>query len=236
MIELAVILAAGRGSRLDGGQTQHFSKPLLRLGERSLLARNVVGLLQVGVERVLVVTGFRRDLVGRELAQLGVSGVSTVHNPRWEQPNGVSLLACAREVRRPFLLAMADHLFDPELFAEMRAVEPPPGGAVLAIDRDIEGVFDLDDATKVVTDGPRITEIGKELTRFDAVDCGLFCCTPAIFGELRAAEREQGPPSLSVGMKRLARDGRFLWRDIGDRRWQDVDTPEMLAHARSLVE
>jgi 1L-myo-inositol 1-phosphate cytidylyltransferase len=235
-ISNAIILAAGRGSRLDpGGDLAHYSKPLLRLGDKTLLERTVGCCRRAGAERVIVVTGFRAELVKQDIARYGEGVVETVYNPDWQRANGLSLYACRDRIDNPFALTMADHLFDPTILADMMAEPPRPGTVTLAIDRKIDQVFDLDDATKVlVGEDGRIRRIHKQLDEYNAVDCGLFVCTPAIFGALSDAMID-GDCSLSDGMAVIGQRGDFLTFDIGDRKWQDVDTPEMLAQAEALV-
>ena len=97
----------------------------------------------------------------------------------------------------------------------------------LAIDRKIDTIFDLDDATKVQTSGDQLTAIGKELTDYDAIDTGVFLCSDELFRYLKAAQRD-GDCSLSDGVRLMAADGKVRAVDIGGAWWQDVDTPEML--------
>ena len=61
----ALILAAGRGSRLDGD----IGKPkcLTAIGGRSLLEYQIENLTQLGVEHIAVVVGYRRDQVRQVL-------------------------------------------------------------------------------------------------------------------------------------------------------------------------
>jgi choline kinase len=106
----------------------------------------------------------------------------------------------------------------------------------LAIDRKVASVFDLDDATKVQIEGDRIASIGKAIAAYNAIDCGVFLCTQAIFDALGEVVAKKGDASLSEGMAAIGARGGFLGFDIGDRWWQDVDTPDMLGEAIALLE
>lgn len=237
MTDTAVILAAGRGSRLaPSGCSETYSKPLIQVAGTTLLERTITSCRRAGVERILVVTGFRADRVAAEAESISRGDVEVVHNERWQQANGLSLLACRALVGGPFALMMSDHLFDPSILADLVALQLPEGSVTLAVDRKIEAVFDLDDATKVHIEDGRIRRISKTLERYNAVDCGLFACTPAIFEALARVDAERGDCSLSDGMKQIADRGRFLPFDIGGRWWQDVDTPEMLEAALAGLE
>jgi len=235
----AVILAAGLGSRLAavGGGREEYSKPLMSVGGQSLLERTIGCCRAAGIERVLVVTGFRAELVQAEVKRLDRGDLLTVHNPEWQKANGLSLWVCRDLLRQPFALMMSDHLFDPSILADMAAAEAAEGSVTLAVDSKVDSIFDLDDATKVQVEGGKIVAIGKQLATYNAIDCGLFLCTPAIFAALEEARAAHaGDCSLSQGMQIIGSRGRFLPFDIGARWWQDVDTPEMLAHATAMLE
>jgi 1L-myo-inositol 1-phosphate cytidylyltransferase len=107
---------------------------------------------------------------------------------------------------------------------------------ILAVDPKVDCIFDIDDATKVLRARDRIVDIGKEIADYDALDTGMFLCSPALFDDLEAASKD-GNCSLSDGMLRLAHEGRLRAMEIGDAQWHDVDTPEALAYAdaESLV-
>ena len=235
-ITQAVILAAGRGSRLAASHShpEEFSKPLLEVGGRTLLGHSLYGCMEAGVEKVVVVTGYQSELVATEAESFGRIEVSTVYNDRWEEPNGVSVLAARAAVSGDFLLLMADHLFDSSILTDLSRLKDEDD-VVLAVDTRISTIPDLEDATKVVRKGPRITHIGKDLVKFDAVDCGLFRCTTALFDAIDQIERDASA-SLTNGLRCLiASGGRFTALDIGDRWWQDVDTPEAAAAAAVIL-
>ena len=73
-------------------------------------------------------------------------------NAEWQKQNGVSVLCADGQVTTPFLLLMGDHLFEPAIL-ERLLLEADRDQVNLAVDRKISSIFDLDDATKVATDG-----------------------------------------------------------------------------------
>ena len=157
---------------------------------------------------------------------------SFIENRDWQKQNGISLLAAAGYVSKPFFLTMSDHLFDGALVG--RLVDSfEPGFLSIAVDRKLDSIFDLEDAMKVKTRGNRIADIGKNLRHYDAIDSGLFVCPLQIFDYLeRAKSGSAGSDcSLADGVRLMAGDDRVRAIDIGDAWWQDVDTPEMLQYA-----
>ena len=146
----------------------------------------------------------------------------------WKKQNGISVLVAAEHVRSPFLLTMSDHLFDQSIFEVV--LRAPCNRLNLAIDRKLNSMVDLDDAMKVQTRGDQIVAIGKNLRNYDAIDTGLFVCPHEIFQYLERA-KQNGDCSLADGVRLMADDGKTRAIDIGHAWWQDVDTPEMRAHA-----
>lgn len=230
----ALVLAAGQGSRL-GRQT---SKPLFSLLGVPLLARTLFTLEKAGITDAWVVLGYEGERVQREIDSIRRLNlhVHWIHNPRWKEPNGVSVLAAEEALDGPFILTMSDHLFQAEAVERlMEGVDRSPG-LDLVVDHETEDVLDPDDATKVRLRGDRIREIGKELEAYDAIDTGVFLATPALFAALKEVEEVSGRgPSLSEGVKALAEDGRARAVDGSDLPWQDVDTPEDVKAAESLL-
>ena len=226
-VESAVILMAGVGSRLGAA----IAKPLVEIGGRPLICYTLEALQSAGVRTLHAVMGGNSESLSRELAPLIPPGMTLniIVNAEWQKQNGVSVLAAAPHVRSSFVLTMGDHLF--ELGVLQALLEgSDPQQVNLAIDRKIDSIFDLDDATKVQTEGDQVVGIGKQLTQYDAIDTGVFLCSEELFDYLKAAQRD-GDCSLSDGVRAMAADGKVRAVDIGDAWWQDVDTPEMLARA-----
>ncbi len=235
-ITRAIVLAAGTGSRL-GEPGNELPKPLRLVSGVPLLVRVLRNLETVGIREAVVVTGYKGDKLRRALLvepSLGLR-LHFVENSLYLKKNGVSLLAARKYVDQECLLTMSDHLYSPDLVRRLLGAELAEGGCALAVDRDIDRCFDIDDATKVRTQAGRIQEIGKELETYDALDTGVFRIGPALITELAAALDRQGDCSLSEGVQALARQKRFHAVDVGDVRWIDVDTPEALQRAEAMV-
>ena len=225
----AVILMAGAASRLDG-----MLKPLVEIGGRPLISYTLEALERAGIENIHIVLGARGEGLVRGMTGLvpATMQLHTIDNPEWRKQNGVSVLAAAGKVRAPFLLTMGDHLFE---YAVIEALlrDGDRSCVNLAVDRNIEGIFDIDDATKVATENDRIVAIGKDLTHYDAIDTGVFLCSDDILSGLKRAQRN-GDCSLSDGIRLLGAEGKARVVEIGDAWWQDVDTPEMLEQAERM--
>jgi 1L-myo-inositol 1-phosphate cytidylyltransferase len=166
---------------------------------------------------------------------LGDISVTLVENPDYHKHNGVSVLKAREEMDENFLLLMADHVFEPETARVLMAQPLAPGEVILAVDPKIDRVFDLEDATKVRRQGDFIVDIGKEIPTYDALDTGMFLCSQALFDKLESS-MTNGNCSLSDGMRQLARERSLRAFEIGEARWDDVDTPEALAHAENVFD
>jgi len=224
---LAVILAAGEGTRLQNGD-QPLPKPLVPLLGRSIAERSIATFLAAGVEEFAVVVGCEGERVGAHFAEIaGRLGcrLTVVTAADWRLGNGVSALAAASVVQgRRFLLAMVDHLLTAEMVRLVLSMPPPEGEIRLAVDRDRGGIFDLDDLMKVRLAADRITAMGKDLSEWDAGDTGLFFCTSQLFAGLdRACER--GRYGLCDGVTECIATGSIRAVDVTGYPWIDIDTP-----------
>jgi 1L-myo-inositol 1-phosphate cytidylyltransferase len=232
-ISEAVMLMAGEGSRLRGSDNT-FLKPFVPLLGRPLICYALDALVRAGITTVHFVVGYESGRMMKQVRQLIPAGLSMsfIENRDWKKQNGISLLAAADRVSKPFVLTMSDHLFDATVVDRLLDFFEPDFLSV-AVDRKLDSIFDLEDAMKVQTRGNRVVDIGKNLRHYDAIDTGLFVCPLQIFDYLERAkfESDGNDCSLADGVRLMADDDRVRAIDIGKAWWQDVDTPEMLKYA-----
>jgi len=235
-VSQCLILAAGNGSRiasLSGG----IPKPLVPFRGVPLLEHVMTSAQEAGTNQFVIVAGYRADSIRRWLTTRspGNSSITLVENPEYQKSNGVSALAAKEKLHEPFLLLMADHIFEPATAKALLEQPLEDNEVILAVDTNLDCVFDLEDATKVKREGNHIVDIGKNLHSYDALDTGMFLCTPTLFDRLESAKKN-GDCSLSDGMRQLARERKLRAFDIGDGHWLDVDTPEAFAHAENVFD
>lgn len=231
----AVILAAGNGDRFQNRTRR--SKLLQPVLGQPLIIRALSTAADAGITSADIVLGYQADLV-RAAIEAGSPRGMSLHftlNPDWHLENGVSARAVRERFRdRRFALLMGDHLFEAEVLSGLLRTQIGPDESILAIDSRPAAPDLAAEATKVTLDGDRITAIGKDLQHYDALDTGLFVCSPQLFGALDAA-CAAGDTTLSGGIRRLAARGLMRARDIGDASWYDIDTVADLETAEALL-
>jgi choline kinase len=231
----ALVLAAGNGDRFHNGSRQ--SKLLQPILGEPLIIRTLTAARDGGIRSVEVVLGYQADSLRRVIDAHLPAGLS-VHfsfNPDWHLENGVSVLAARdRLAGRRFALLMGDHLFEPQVLSRVLRRDALPDESLLAVDSRPAPREVVEEATKVRMNGSRIVAIGKDLAEYDALDTGMFVCSPALFGAIDQA-RAAGDTTLSGGVRQLAGCGLMRGIDIGHGEWFDIDTLADLEHAESLL-
>lgn len=103
----ALILAAGRGSRMKG-MTDENPKCLVQLQGKTLLEWQISALAAAGIDEIGIVTGYRQDL-------LADYRFPKFHNARWATTNMMSSLECAEEwlVSEPCIVSYSDIFYEP---------------------------------------------------------------------------------------------------------------------------
>ncbi len=232
-VDHAVILAAGNGTRFRAKGTE-LPKVLLDVGGLRLLERSVLTLHSAGIRHFKIVTGaYRKQIISvlKQSTKLKGVDIEYVECTDYELGNGRSLAAGAADIEDSFLLTMADHIFSVETVKRFinKALQHPDQ-ASLACDPNIEGVYDIEDATKILSGDGNIQEIGKEIPAYDLIDTGLFYF-PAGMGALIRRKADEGANSVSNIITQLIEEQGVGAISIEQAVWQDVDYPGMRKEA-----
>jgi choline kinase/phosphatidylglycerophosphate synthase len=214
MAVTAVILAAGRGSRLRAGP-----KPVAIVGGITLLERAVRTARAAGIGRIVVVVHALDGPVASFCrGRLPDVEIAWAHDHA--RGNGASAAAGLAYAGGRCLVMMADHLHEPSSVERLLGAQ---GEFVIAVDSR-PGRIDVDDATLVRREHGVITGIAKGLAAYDAVETGLAVCPAHAVADL-AASLDGDLEYNRVKRAWLQAGHRIDTVDIDGAFWADIDTP-----------
>jgi len=231
----AVILAAGRGSRM-GELGNDRPKCLVELGGKPLIQRQVAALLGGGAKAVGVVRGYRAEMIE-------LPGLTYFHNARWSETNMVMSLAAAAEWLKsePVIVSYADIFYRHELIHDLAGT---PGNLVVAYDRAWLSLWSrrfsdpLADAETFEADSSgRLIEIGNKTDSSNAIKgqyMGLLKFTPQAWQDVEtliATLDTQIRDRLDMTglLQRLLRRGVEIQTLGTNGQWGEIDNPGDLA-------
>lgn len=221
----ALILAAGRGSRLQ----QDVPKCLVEVGGRSLLHHQLDAVEQAGVDGVTLVLGHEHERVERAAE----GRVEVVLNERFAETNSLySFWLARRAVDGDILVLNSDVLFVPELLRDLLEVE----GSALAID---SSSGDEDEHMKVRTRHGGLLRMSKDLPPMysHGENLGLVHLSPvAARAAFTAAgslvERGREDDWVGAAFSEVARRHWISCVDVAGQPWVEIDFPADLDFAR----
>lgn len=236
----AVILAAGRGSRMKN-LTEDRPKCLVELRGRCLLDRQLFALRAAGIGEIGIVTGYRRELVA---AHVHGQGVAEFHNPRWAETNMVSSLECADTwlSAAACVVSYSDIFYAPSAVASLVQSDAP-----LALTYDPNWLAQwrerfgdpLSDAEtfRLHADGT-VADIGGRPESVQEVEgqyMGLLRFTPEGWGEFRRIRAGLQPAvrdkaHMTGTLQAVIRAGRVPVRAVRyEQEWGEIDSANDLA-------
>jgi len=193
-----------------------------------LIERVIRAAMEADADEFYVVIGYQGERVRlflERLAERLAIRITPLLNEDWDKENGVSVLKARDVLHEPFLLLMADHLFDPNMVRLLTTLNPGDGEVALVVDRNTRNpLVDREDVTRVKMEDGKIHDIGKGLADFNGFDTGIFLCSPAIFKVLEQNKEKDGDTSLSGAVQVLATEGNAKAIPTDDF-WIDVDDP-----------
>ena len=236
---IGVILASGMAKRLRP-LTDERPKCLLKVGERTLLQRTVDAMLAAGISELVVVTGYRANMIRDFLTETYPSlNIHFIDNPDYAHNNNIFSLWLTRPYvdGNDFLLMDSDILCDPAILPEVISAE----GSALALNRHELGEEEM----KIVADAHgRIIEISKTCSPSEAAgeSVGIEKMTAdystALFRELEKMIVDEGLIDIFYerAFERLIPQG-HTFRIVDTTRFFSIelDTPEDFENAQRLI-
>ena len=215
-------------------------KCLLKIGERTLLQRTVDAMIAAGINELVVVTGYRAEMIRDFLTtQYPSLNIHFIHNGDYEHNNNIFSLWMTRPYTegKDFLLSDSDILFDPQLIRAVLAAE----GNALALNRHECGEEEI----KVIVDSEnRILELSKVCSIEKAIgeSVGFEKMTAsystALFKELEQMIEREGLIDVFYerAFERLIPQGHtFRIVDTTQFFSIELDTPEDFENAKQLI-
>jgi len=236
----AVILSAGRGSRLLP-LTATRPKCLVPIGKKPILEWQLQTLAACGVVRSSIVLGFGADKVSHFLEHefLVAMDLRTVLNPLYDvADNLISCWTARAEMGGDFILLNGDTLFEPGVVQRLLASDPAPVTVAISRKKNYD-----DDDMKVSCQGGMLLRIGKDLplqeTNGESIGMLLFRQDgPELFREaLERSVRHRHAASqyyLSV-INELASRGLVKTVSMEGLQWAEIDFLSDLDGAAQLV-
>ncbi len=237
-IKAAVILAAGKGSRISDTDN-YVSKPLLKLYDMTLIERSIFNLNhKLNVKKFYIVTGYKHDAVHDFLEELKNKinvEINIVFANEWEKGNGASFLSISNIVKEDYVyLVMCDHLFNDSFFETIAEKKIKNNKCYLAISKTLSQFNELNDATKVKTKNGNISHIGKSIKAIDGFDTGFFVIASKTLEHTGSASDEKNI-SLSRVMQKIADNDHLCCIVVPAQSWMDIDTKEDLEKAKDFL-
>ena len=238
MDAIGVILAAGRGSRMQT-LTQSRPKCLLSLAGRPLLLWQMDALRAAGVRRILVVRGYLAHMLTPRTPDLATADFEPVENPRWDKTNMVQTLLCAFPALagNDAVISYSDIVYHP---SHVTALSRAQGEICITYDSKWEALWrlrnddPLEDAETFKEHGGRLLEIGarpKSLASVQGQYMGLLKLTSLGRGQIKAytaalSADEADKLDMTTLLRGLLQQGVPVTAVPVAGKWCECDTPE----------
>ena len=227
----AVLLAAGKGTRMRE-LTNELPKPMIEVRGKPILLHIVEGLRAAGITRVLIIVGWRAEVVRAFFGDGSKFGVSIEYETQVVQDGTGRVVELAKGFvgGDAFILSYGDILIDSSNYPQLATLgeaeatisvkhnpgEIAKGGAVFVNDR-----FEMTDLREKPKPGEPTSPW---------YNAGVYTFRPSIFEFTAKLERSpRGEYELTDAIRALAQSGRRVQVIELQGDWADVRDPEVLA-------
>ncbi len=238
----AIILAAGRGSRMEN-LTEKKPKCLVQLGGKTLLERQLAALGKAGIGQISIVTGYRREM-------LSGYGLREFFNSKWAETSMVSSLECADPwlEQGPCLVSYSDIFFTHDSVVQLVkagtdiAITYDPNWQVLWEKRFGDPLLDAE--TFQINQSGILTEIGGKpgtVREIQGQYMGLLYFTPKGWNEVKriragCSQPQKDAMDMTGLLQQVILAGKMPVHALACQgRWGEIDSPKDLETAENML-
>lgn len=227
-IRKAVILAAGRGTRMKE-LTDEIPKPMVAVKGTPILESIVRGLVANGIEEVLIIVGYRKEVITDYFGSGEAFGCRIQYLEQVVQDGTGRVVELAKEFagEDPFLLSYGDILVAAEAYAPLVEFQDVDGKLTVKIDEDVRkggAVFIEDGRVTNLIEKPKENEPTSPY-----YNAGIYVFSPSIFDYTSRLELSpRGEYELTDAISAQVRDGLRIAAVELEGEWADVRDPEIL--------
>jgi len=230
-IDKAVLLAAGRGTRMRE-MTADLPKPMLEVRGKPVLQHIVEGLRDAGITNFLIVVGYRADAVQNFFGDGSRYNAAIQYTTQTVQDGTGRVVELAKNFTAdaPFILGYGDILIGAENYK-----------SIVDLPKDVEAVISVtrgEDVSKggavFVNERMELVDLREKPKPGEAIspwyNAGLYAFRPSIFdftAKLKPSPR--GEYELTDAIRELAQSGKKVQALELTGNWADVRDPETLA-------
>ena len=232
-VKKAVILAAGRGTRMKE-ITDELPKPMVKVKGMPILESIVRGLVFNGITDFLIVVGWRKEVITDYFGDGSDFGCRVEYVEQVVQDGTGRVLELARDFSGddPFILSYGDILVPAESYAPLVNFTNVEGKLTVKIDEDVRkggAVFTVDG---MVTD--LIEKGGDDAPTSPYYNAGIYSFSPKIYDYTAKLELSpRGEYELTDAIKAQVQDGLPIAAVELDGEWADVRDSKVLDELNS---
>jgi len=229
-VKKAVILAAGRGTRMRE-LTNDLPKPMIAVQGKPILQHIIEGMRSAGIDDVLLIVGYREEVVRNFFGDGRAFGVRVSYERQVVQDGTGRVVELAKSftAQDPFLLSYGDILIDPENYAVLASPGEEEAIVSVKFSEDVSkgGAVFVDDRF-FMTDLREKPQPGEPTSPW--YNAGVYLFRPSIYDYTARLERSpRGEYELTDAIRELAQTtGRVRAYELKGN-WADVRDPEVLA-------
>ncbi len=227
-VEKALILAAGRGTRM-GSITDSIPKPMVAVRGKPILQHIVEGLRTAGIKQILVIVGYRKEAIRNYFREGSEHGVKITYAEQTVQDGTGKVVELARAFTGSdtFLLSYGDILVDPAIYPPLRILHDAEMILTVRFSEDVSkgGAVFLNEQGEVIDLQEKQVNVA---TRW--YNAGIYTFRPTIYSYISRLERSpRGEYELTDAIRAMALDKKKI-RALEIRgEWADVRDPQTLA-------